>query len=115
MIGHSRISKDTMDGKNSTEQKNFIDLVNEAREAFPTIPEYFEDLSKKQKKYLYTNGAILTLFFLEKLDRIYKTILTKDWEIFKNNIDLVNGWHGDEKNKPWVYDFREPKTKRRGG
>ena len=77
---------------------------------FPSIPDVFEDLSIAQKAFLYRYGAGFTLYLLGKIDTLYKVINNKDQEIFQDNFEkTLHMKH--EKNRPWVFNFREQKLK----
>ena len=86
------------------------DLINKTKKAFKTIPSSLEKVTNKQIPLFIEYGAVQILFYLGFIDKIYKSITTKDRAYLLSKLDseLPNE---HEKNRSWAYGFKENKLK----
>ena len=90
------------------EMMNLSELIRQAKALFPSIPQYFEELEIEQRNFLYENGAANLLYYLGKIDTIYKSISESDYDrIFKEVDRSLPPDH--EFNRYWVVNFKEEK------
>ena len=93
-----------------------------ARHLFPTVPLYYEHLTEPQKQYIYDIGGVLTLFYLDQIPKIYKTIVSTDFEVVLANLkqeakrlnhDFFSFLSLPKGQSPtrdyWLFDYREQK------
>ena len=107
-----------------SDQKKFEwnERQNLAKHLFPTIPLYYEHLTEPQKQYIYDTGGVLTLFFLNQIHKIYKTITRADfdvaWQSLIKESERLNSTFNDILSTPkgqnrtidyWVFEYREQK------
>ena len=92
-------------------QFNLTERMQTARNLFPQIPLYYEELHSEQKDFLYHTGASLTLYFLGEIPKIHKVISPANNEIVKANLGSANGLIQMEGNEFWIFDFREERLR----
>ena len=93
------------------------DVIIQAREVFLkegslNIPDKYEDLNLKQKDFLFKQGAVNLLYYLQEIDKVYKVMTELEYNEYVSNRDNPDPNHPKcGTMRCWDYDYVESKIK----